>query len=149
MKSKYFVIFGFRHFILLHSVITSPNGLYSAYTNLFTKIPGHHNTEIQERTSHVADGWRNGSLRVGKLWIHVIMTHTQPYSYYCEWTSQLHYSSAQSCKNFIMNDIFFEKCLNEFRCWICCCVPLCIDSCKDVQHFCSSCQAFLGTYKRI
>ncbi|PAV59752.1 hypothetical protein WR25_26466 [Diploscapter pachys] len=36
-----------------------------------------------------------------------------------------------------------------FGCWICCCVPLCIDSCKDVQHFCSSCQAFLGTYKRI
>lgn len=113
------------------------------------KIPGHHNTEIQERTSHVADGWWNGSLRVGNLWIHAIMIHTHPYSYYCEWMSHLQYSSAQSCKNIITNDIFFEKCLNEFRCWICCCVPLCIDSCKDVQHFCSSCQAFLGTYKRI
>ncbi|XP_071036304.1 lipopolysaccharide-induced tumor necrosis factor-alpha factor homolog [Parasteatoda tepidariorum] len=36
---------------------------------------------------------------------------------------------------------------------ICCCplfwVPLCIDSCKDVQHQCPSCGAYLGAYKKI
>ncbi|XP_073503824.1 lipopolysaccharide-induced tumor necrosis factor-alpha factor [Phyllobates terribilis] len=31
----------------------------------------------------------------------------------------------------------------------CCLIPFCIDSLKDVDHYCSSCQALLGSYKRI
>ncbi|XP_068102944.1 lipopolysaccharide-induced tumor necrosis factor-alpha factor [Hyperolius riggenbachi] len=31
----------------------------------------------------------------------------------------------------------------------CCLIPFCIDSLKDVDHYCSNCQALLGTYKRI
>ncbi|KAM9305104.1 lipopolysaccharide-induced tumor necrosis factor-alpha factor [Gastrophryne carolinensis] len=31
----------------------------------------------------------------------------------------------------------------------CCLIPFCIDSLKDVDHYCSNCQALLGTYKRL
>ncbi|GFT23825.1 lipopolysaccharide-induced tumor necrosis factor-alpha factor-like protein [Nephila pilipes] len=39
-----------------------------------------------------------------------------------------------------------------FVCLLCCpCfwIPLCLDSCKDVQHACPGCGARLGTYKKI
>ncbi|KAK5642968.1 hypothetical protein RI129_009135 [Pyrocoelia pectoralis] len=28
----------------------------------------------------------------------------------------------------------------------CCCLPYCIDSCKARNHYCTHCNAFLGTY---
>lgn len=31
----------------------------------------------------------------------------------------------------------------------CCLIPFCIDSLKDVHHYCSSCNAHVGSYKRI
>ncbi|KAF8782933.1 Lipopolysaccharide-induced tumor necrosis like protein [Argiope bruennichi] len=31
----------------------------------------------------------------------------------------------------------------------CACVPLCSGSCKDYSHYCSACNAKLGTYKRL
>uniref|UniRef100_A0A8C5Q093 Lipopolysaccharide induced TNF factor n=1 Tax=Leptobrachium leishanense TaxID=445787 RepID=A0A8C5Q093_9ANUR len=31
----------------------------------------------------------------------------------------------------------------------CCLIPFCIDSLKDVDHYCSSCTAIVGSYKRI
>ncbi|KAF8782932.1 Lipopolysaccharide-induced tumor necrosis like protein [Argiope bruennichi] len=31
----------------------------------------------------------------------------------------------------------------------CMCVPLCSDSCKDIHHYCPSCGARLGEYKRL
>ncbi|XP_044159955.1 lipopolysaccharide-induced tumor necrosis factor-alpha factor [Bufo gargarizans] len=31
----------------------------------------------------------------------------------------------------------------------CCLIPFCIDSLKDVDHYCSNCQALIGSYKRI
>ncbi|KAM3916683.1 lipopolysaccharide-induced tumor necrosis factor-alpha factor isoform 1-T2 [Leptodactylus fuscus] len=31
----------------------------------------------------------------------------------------------------------------------CCLIPFCIDSLKDVDHYCANCHALLGSYKRI
>ncbi|KAK5642937.1 hypothetical protein RI129_009104 [Pyrocoelia pectoralis] len=28
----------------------------------------------------------------------------------------------------------------------CCCIPYCMDSCKNKNHYCPSCNAFLGAY---
>uniref|UniRef100_A0A1I8NQQ1 LITAF domain-containing protein n=1 Tax=Stomoxys calcitrans TaxID=35570 RepID=A0A1I8NQQ1_STOCA len=28
----------------------------------------------------------------------------------------------------------------------CCCLPYCIDSCRNANHFCPSCGAYIGTY---
>lgn len=29
----------------------------------------------------------------------------------------------------------------------CACVPYCMDSCKDTNHYCPNCNAYLGTYR--
>ncbi|XP_003739526.1 lipopolysaccharide-induced tumor necrosis factor-alpha factor homolog [Galendromus occidentalis] len=33
--------------------------------------------------------------------------------------------------------------------WGCCLIPCCIPECQDVDHRCPSCNAHLGTYKRL
>ncbi|KAG5675422.1 hypothetical protein PVAND_005328 [Polypedilum vanderplanki] len=27
-----------------------------------------------------------------------------------------------------------------------CCIPYCVDSCKNANHYCPNCQSFLGSY---
>ncbi|XP_036220774.2 lipopolysaccharide-induced tumor necrosis factor-alpha factor isoform X1 [Bactrocera oleae] len=31
-------------------------------------------------------------------------------------------------------------------CWPCVCVPYCMDSCQNANHYCPNCNAFIGTY---
>lgn len=33
--------------------------------------------------------------------------------------------------------------------WFFCCVPFCITSCQDVEHYCPSCNRLLGSYRRL
>lgn len=37
-----------------------------------------------------------------------------------------------------------------FGCWLgCCLIPCCIRECQDIEHRCSNCKAYIGTYRRI
>ncbi|NP_001139042.1 uncharacterized protein LOC559480 [Danio rerio] len=36
-----------------------------------------------------------------------------------------------------------------FVCWLCCCIPFCLDACKDVKHTCPNCRNIIRIYKRI
>nr|ACQ58825.1 Lipopolysaccharide-induced tumor necrosis factor-alpha factor homolog [Anoplopoma fimbria] len=36
-----------------------------------------------------------------------------------------------------------------FGCFLCCCIPFCVESCQDVKHCCPSCQNVIYIYKRI
>ncbi|XP_050300909.1 cell death-inducing p53-target protein 1-like isoform X2 [Anthonomus grandis grandis] len=40
----------------------------------------------------------------------------------------------------------FALLLCVFGCWLCCCIPYCMDSCQSKKHYCPNCKAFLGAY---
>jgi len=40
-------------------------------------------------------------------------------------------------------------CVLCFRCWLCSCIPFCVDDCKDIVHTCPSCGFVLGRHRRL
>ncbi|XP_054739665.1 lipopolysaccharide-induced tumor necrosis factor-alpha factor homolog isoform X1 [Anastrepha obliqua] len=34
-----------------------------------------------------------------------------------------------------------------FICWPCVCVPYCMNSCQNANHYCPNCNAFIGSYR--
>ncbi|XP_075942826.1 LITAF domain-containing protein-like [Anarhichas minor] len=36
-----------------------------------------------------------------------------------------------------------------FGCFLCCCIPFCVEACQDVEHRCPSCQKVIYVYKRL
>ncbi|KAM8724320.1 lipopolysaccharide-induced tumor necrosis factor-alpha factor homolog isoform 1-T2 [Acanthopagrus schlegelii] len=39
--------------------------------------------------------------------------------------------------------------LAVFGCFLCCCIPFCLDSCQDVEHRCPNCHNVVYIYKRL
>ena len=63
------------------------------------------------------------------------------------------------CKASILTQLRYESglatwliacglCIFGFLCG-CCLIPFCVDSCKDVDHYCPNCRCMIGRFKRI
>ncbi|XP_077412636.1 lipopolysaccharide-induced tumor necrosis factor-alpha factor homolog [Vanacampus margaritifer] len=39
--------------------------------------------------------------------------------------------------------------LTLIGCFLCCFIPFCVDSCKDVEHHCPNCRKLIHIYKRL
>jgi len=49
--------------------------------------------------------------------------------------------------HFICLDLMKLTFIFHFRCFLCSCIPYCMDSCKTVTHSCPNCKTHLGVYK--
>ncbi|XP_055917054.1 lipopolysaccharide-induced tumor necrosis factor-alpha factor homolog isoform X2 [Eupeodes corollae] len=61
-----------------------------------------------------------------------------------------------SCHADVLTNVRYEPntqthlialCLFCFICWPCVCLPYCMDSCQNANHYCPNCNAFIGTYQ--
>ncbi|KAG6448061.1 hypothetical protein O3G_MSEX005320 [Manduca sexta] len=45
-----------------------------------------------------------------------------------------------------MRTHLFAALLCLIGCWPCVCVPYCVDSCNNADHYCPNCNAYVGSY---
>ncbi|XP_034825469.1 lipopolysaccharide-induced tumor necrosis factor-alpha factor homolog [Maniola hyperantus] len=45
-----------------------------------------------------------------------------------------------------MRTHLFAALLCLIGCWPCVCVPYCVDSCNNAEHYCPNCNAYIGSY---
>eukprot|EP01156_Anaeramoeba_ignava_P005895 Anaeramoba_ignava/a347252_2133.p2 GENE.a347252_2133~~a347252_2133.p2 ORF type:complete len:158 (+),score=49.62 a347252_2133:112-585(+) len=59
------------------------------------------------------------------------------------------------CKNVVVTQVKFEPgsltwllciLMAIFGCWLCCCIPFCVDSLQDAHHICPSCGRKIGVF---
>ncbi|KAJ0179227.1 hypothetical protein K1T71_004939 [Dendrolimus kikuchii] len=41
----------------------------------------------------------------------------------------------------------FALLLCLFGCWPCVCIPYCMDSCNNAEHYCPNCNSYIGSYQ--
>ncbi|XP_049865429.1 lipopolysaccharide-induced tumor necrosis factor-alpha factor homolog [Pectinophora gossypiella] len=70
-------------------------------------------------------------------------------------SSPTHYT-CRSCNAQVITRIEFKPSMRThlmafllclFGCWPCVCVPYCVESCNNVDHYCPNCGSFVGSYQ--
>lgn len=82
----------------------------------------------------------------------VVINHTHP-TYPPVWPHEPVRITCHNCKHVTETDVDKKNSMCAWICvlvmfftglWLCCCIPCCLDSCKDTMHKCKECDTIVG-----